>query len=211
MKFSKAVLTSNYNVICLCETWLIESINSKELLLNDYDIYRKDIELVGDENFHGGSVLAVKNTLIFEQMRTFTDSCVACRKKTKYVALSYLDNIQPPTGSAYRCSVEDFQQLLKKIPKSKPAIICGDLKFLETNWKTNSSSSEEENSILELFQEALLRQSYTFPDLLSESTRCTILPESICFLGKKSIFYNFIRLRKPRGSPHHVRISCHRK
>ena len=64
MKFSNAVLTSNYNEICLCETWLNENINSKEPLLNDYEIYRKDRELDGDKNFHhGGSLIAVKNSL----------------------------------------------------------------------------------------------------------------------------------------------------
>ena len=58
-----------------------------------------------------------------------------------------------------RYSLEDFRQLLKKISKSKASIICADLNFAETN----SSSNEEENSILEIFEEALFRQIIAFP------------------------------------------------
>ena len=68
----------------------------------------------------------------------------------------------PPICIAYRYSVEDFQQLLKNIPKIKPARICGDLNFPETNWKTGSSSSEEENSVQEMLEEALFRQAIGF-------------------------------------------------
>ena len=87
------------------------------------------------------------------------------QNKTKYIGSSFLCVLQPPTpkGSSYRYSVEDFQQLLENIPKSKPAIICGDLIFPETNWKTNSFSSGEEISIPEIVEEALFRQATDFP------------------------------------------------
>ena len=88
---------------------------------------------------------------------------LSLQNKTKYIGSSYLRILQPPIGSAYRYFVEDFQQLLKNIPKSKPAIICGDLNFPETNWKKSSSSSEEENSILEIFEEAMFRKAIDFP------------------------------------------------
>ena len=42
MEFSNAVLTSHDSVICLCEIWLKEDINSKELLLNNYDIFPRE-------------------------------------------------------------------------------------------------------------------------------------------------------------------------
>ena len=60
------------------ETRLNEKINSKQLFLNDYDIYRKDRELHGDKNFQGGSMIAVKKNLT---ATLSPDSCVACRPK----------------------------------------------------------------------------------------------------------------------------------
>ena len=81
------------------------------------------------------------------------------QNETKHIGSSFLGILQPPISSAYRYSVEDFQNFLKNVPKSKPAIICGDLNLPKTNWNTNSSCSEEENSILEMFEEALFGQA----------------------------------------------------
>ena len=97
MKFSNAVLTSNYNVICLCETWLNENILTEELLMNDYDICRKDKQLDGDKNFYCGSLVVGIKKLISEQIRTpFPNSCAACRKKNKYIESSHLRILKPP-------------------------------------------------------------------------------------------------------------------
>ena len=148
MKFSNAVLTSNYNEICLWETWLNEKIISKELPLNDIDIYQKDRELDGDKNVDGGSLIAVKNSLVAEQITTPFWFMRSLQNETKHIGSSFLGILQPPISSAYRYFVENFQNFLKSVPKSKPAIICGDLNFPKTNRNTNSSSSEEENSIL---------------------------------------------------------------
>ena len=71
--------------------------------------------------------------------------------------------VPTPTQSAYRYSVEDSRQLPKIIPRSKPAIICGDLNFPKTSWTTNSSSSVEQNSVLELFEKAPLIPVFDFP------------------------------------------------
>ena len=39
-KLVNAVILSQYNVICLCETWLTKDVEDSELQLNQYDIYR---------------------------------------------------------------------------------------------------------------------------------------------------------------------------
>ena len=213
MKFSNAVLPSAYNVICLCETWLNENINAKGLLLNDYDIYSKERELDGDINFHGGSLIAVKNSYNSEQIGTpFPDSCLACRIKLNTWEVVICAFYNHRIGSAYRYSVEYYPQLLKNIPKSNPAIVCGDLNFRETNWKASSSSSEEENSIPKIFEEALFRQALEFPTC-SENTLDVAFYRN-CFFSsseKRSVFSHFFWLHKPRGSPYHVRMSSHPK
>ena len=51
MKFAKAVIASDYNVICLFETWLNENIDESELLIIEYDTYKNEREIV-DKKIH---------------------------------------------------------------------------------------------------------------------------------------------------------------
>ena len=95
--FSSTVLTLNYKVICLCKTWLNKSFSSREFLLINYGIYRKDREINGDKNFHSGSLKVVKSIVFYVEVRTrFPNSCVACRiqRKTTEVVISAFNN--PP-------------------------------------------------------------------------------------------------------------------
>ena len=59
--------------------------------------------------------------------------------------------------------IEDFQLLLRNIPKNKPIVICGDLNYPEANWKTLYSHNETENKVMEMFEEKLFRQIIDFP------------------------------------------------
>ena len=54
MKFAKAIARSNYDIICLCETWLNENIASSELMLNEYSFFRSERQSAKDQNLHGG-------------------------------------------------------------------------------------------------------------------------------------------------------------
>ena len=69
----------------------------------------------------------------------------------------------PPISSPYRYTIEDFQLLLRNIPKNKPIVICGDLIFPEANWKTLYSPNETEDKVNEMFEEKLFRQIIDFP------------------------------------------------
>lgn len=69
MEVYKSILCNNYSVICLCETWLDDTVLSAELFDDRYTVVRRD----RDGNFmrrfnkhHGGGVLiALKNNLDF--------------------------------------------------------------------------------------------------------------------------------------------------
>ena len=100
---------------------------------------------------------------ISQQIRVpFRESYIACRIKLKTSEAVICAFYNLTTVREYRYSMEDFQQLLKNIPESEPAIICGDMNFPKTNWKTNSSPAKEENSIFKKFEEALFRQARDF-------------------------------------------------
>ena len=94
----------------------------------------------------------------------------------------------PPKGSAYRYNINDFQKLLKTIPKSQPALICGDLNFPDANWKTASGSNEEENEIIEIFDEALFRQAVDFPTCSNNTLDVAFYRNCILFAEKDQSF-----------------------
>ena len=92
MKFSNAIATSDYDIICLCETWLNENLASSELMLNQYSIYRPE-----DQILHGGVLMAVKQTLSSNGSEINTCS-IQIKDKRIIVCCFY----NPPSSSKYR-------------------------------------------------------------------------------------------------------------
>ena len=163
-KFINAVINSDYNVLCLCETWLNDNIHDSELFLNDYNIYRSDRATIGDRNALGGTLIFVKNTLISEKINsTLPNSCVACKITLNDTQVFLYAFYNPPISSSYRYTIKNFQLLLRNIPKNKPIVICADLNFPEANWKTLYSPNETEDKVIEMFEEKLFRQIIDFP------------------------------------------------
>ena len=91
----------------------------------------------------------------------------------------------PPKGSEYRYNITD---LLKNILKSKPALICCDLNFPDAHWKTASSSNEEENEIIEIFDEALFRQAIDFPTCSNNTLDLAFYQNCFLFAEKDQSF-----------------------
>ena len=63
MKFANAKTPSHYNVVCTFETWLKENIESAEMLLHNYTVYRSDRKLRKDKNAHACVKVAIKNSI----------------------------------------------------------------------------------------------------------------------------------------------------
>lgn len=62
-----SIVTNNYDVICLCETWLDDSVSSSEFFDQRYVVYRRDRSLeflkTYDKSHGGGVLIAVKRNL----------------------------------------------------------------------------------------------------------------------------------------------------
>ena len=56
--FQSYIYSSDFDVICLTETWLSESVFDQEILPTNYNIYRKDRPSRG-----GGVLIAIKSTI----------------------------------------------------------------------------------------------------------------------------------------------------
>ena len=57
-RFQSLILSSNYDIVCVTETWLSESFFDQEILPPNYIIYRNDRKTRG-----GGVPIAIKNSL----------------------------------------------------------------------------------------------------------------------------------------------------
>ena len=167
LKFANAIATSNYDIICLCETWLNENIASSELMLNEYSIYRSERQTAKDQNLHSGVLMAVKQTFSSKLLpKKHPECCLICsiqiNDKRRIVCCFF----NPPSSSKYRYCLSDFAQILNEIEKSNQStatLNCGDVNFPNANWIDYGSTENEENSIIELIEKHQFEQAIDFP------------------------------------------------
>ena len=105
----------------------------------------------------GGALIAIKNSFISERVISEQpDSSLVCKIQLAENEIFICAFYNPPRTSPYRYEVNDFQKLLKIIPKSKTTILCGDINCPDVNWKTLASTNGEENEVMNC-----LRNPYT--------------------------------------------------
>ena len=68
----------------------------------------------------------------------------------------------PPKGSGYRYTQEDFGTLLSALPKNSTALIGGDHNFPTTDLRNFSGEDTDEQGVLELFENNFFLQSVGF-------------------------------------------------
>ena len=118
-EFANSVMLNDNNIICACETWLNDNISSSELLLDIYNIYRSDRKKDAENNTHGGTMIAIKNSLASEQLNTDQPYCsLTCRLEINKLCFFNSVFYNPPLGSGYRYTKEDFGTLLSDLPKT---------------------------------------------------------------------------------------------
>ena len=81
-------------------------------------------------------------------------------------------------------TMNDFQEILRELPKRNIVLVCGDLNFPNTNWASWTTFDEEEAELIELFKSRLLKQSINFPTCNSNTLdvffyqNCTVFSEN---------------------------------
>ena len=170
VKYEKRFLLSNAislcqpAVVCICETWLNNKISDSELLLNDYLFFRSDRKSTKDKNPHGGTLIAIQSALNCRRLiLDDVDSCVVCEIPANKSKIFFCSFYNPPKTSPCRYSIKDFEKILSCVSKNCIAFVCGDFNFPNTNWTNGTSTDSEENSVLELSENRLFRQSIDFP------------------------------------------------
>ena len=119
MKFANAKAKSNYDIICLCETWLNENIASSELMLSENSIYGSERQTVKDQNLHGGVLMAVKQTFSTKLLpNKQPEGCLICSIQINDKRIIVCCFYNPPSSNKYRYCLGDFAQTLNEIEKS---------------------------------------------------------------------------------------------
>ena len=160
-KMTNAIKFVSYNVICICETWLNTGIPDSELLLKEITIYGSDREH-RNINLHGGSLISVKNYLGSENIKVDVQCCTICKIRLISEEIYICSFYNSPQNSQYRYDVDCYHRILEAILKNRKAVICGDLNFPSTNWRTWSTDKDEQD-VLNILEERLLRQAIDFP------------------------------------------------
>ena len=103
----------------LCETWLDGSVSDSELQLKEYKLYRADRSSTKDYSTHGGSLSAVKSTLVSKQLDiVLHECCVACSITLDNLEIVFCTLYNPPNDSKYRYEISDFEQIFDSLPKT---------------------------------------------------------------------------------------------
>ena len=146
------------DVIIGTETWLTsgdQSIKNSELLLDDYDIFRRDRPTKG-----GGVMIAVKKSLNCEQVSSAKDSeTIFCKVKLKGKKPLILGSVYRPPAYNLDQSQKITAEIQSVMTKFKGAVfwIGGDFNLPDISWKNQDIVSHQyEKPINEIFLELSL-------------------------------------------------------
>ena len=158
----------NTDIIIGTETWLLSGVENSELLLDDYDIYRRNRDGRG-----GGVLIAIKKNLNRREISKSTTSEVI------FCSLDLSDGKQLVIGAVYRpCSytldqcieIEKEIRHMRTHPDYKNAVfwIGGDFNLPDINWSNQEIVSNQYtigiNSLfLEMSQDLGLSQIVDIP------------------------------------------------
>lgn len=128
------VLEEKFDVVCITETWMNESILDSEMSINGYALYRRDRD-DADKQRGGGVAIYVHNDLncvhreeIFEEKFPETIWCnISCNGRKTLVGVCYRapDSVQINDEALY--------SLIDRVSKEE-VVIMGDLNFSELDW-----------------------------------------------------------------------------
>ena len=167
--FSNAVQVKNaYQVICLTETWLTESIGDAALFLTNYIIHRNDRPSDKGLTKYGGVLIAVNRNIPSSQISSAFQDCVIIRislNEPIIICCIY----SAPSSSIYTWDISDLIELLILLRRKQfeQSAICsyiaGDINFNCTNWPSLVSTSLDKQSILDNLCESNFQQLIKTP------------------------------------------------
>ena len=173
MELSNSIVHSDYDIICLCETWLREDVTTASIFLNNYNVYKNDSTTTQTrKSRHKGVLIAVQNQVANDLLT------IMCLHMMLEIRLSGKENqitrknshlmlhLQCTCPRSYQWNSDEFLNLMQESEDIKSSnklnqceiIITGDIYFSPKNWKTVFKTNPYGTQIPENFVELILYQ-----------------------------------------------------
>ena len=154
------------DIVIGTETWLSDDIKNSELLLDEYDIFRRDRPTRG-----GGVLIAARKSLGCEQISQSKDSeTIFCKIKLKNRKPLIIGSIYRPPHFDFLASKKIIDEIYSISLKFKGAVfwLGGDFNIPDINWKSqdvldNQYDREINNQFIEMSQDLGLSQIVDSP------------------------------------------------
>jgi len=157
-QFNSYILTSNYKVYGITETWLSNYVYDNEIFPPNYAIYRKD------RSSRGGGVLLAVDTSIPSRLLTSPDDIEVVTVEiltTKPCKICVLYN-PPNSGTDYQDHLLSYVSLLMK--EVDPVVIMGDFNTPDVDWSTFNANSQFSSNLCDLIFQ------YNYTQLVESAT-----------------------------------------
>ena len=169
MKLSNAIENSEYDISCLCETWLTKDVTTASLFLENHQVYRNDRETSDNRKTkHDGVLIAIKNEISHDlhSIESLKSDYLIIEIHSKKISIILSCVYNASTPSTYQWSTESFLTLMNEMANLKLAnkknlcdlILTGDINFSQTYWEALSSSDIYEIQLLDKLVELNLSQ-----------------------------------------------------
>lgn len=169
-ELSNLAQDSRSDIIIGTETWLSQDTKNSELLLNDYDIFRRD-----RPNRGGGVLIAVKKNLCCEHISSSKNSeSIFCKLKLKGSKPLIIGSVYRPPCYSFEESENIIEEIYSIVNKNKRAVFWfgGDFNLPDIDWENQDiTGSDYPKSINNLFLE--MAQDLGFSQIVDIPTRGT--------------------------------------
>ena len=165
-EFSNLMDETGCDVVIGTETWLSPHHKNSDLLLNNYDIFRKDRATRG-----GGVLIAVKKDLCAVEIPSSTDTeCIFCKINIKGKKTIIFGSFYRPPSSDFNYSVSINKEIYSIYNKFKNATLWlgGDFNLPDIDWlnhdiKGNQNSQSINSLYLDMSSDLCLNQIVESP------------------------------------------------
>ena len=148
--------TKSYDIFCVSETWLNETIYDNEILPSNYTIYRNDRRSRG-----GGVLIAVSNSIPSKIIERYTGiEMISVELELSPKLLIVCLYIPPNCSDEYQ---QDVLRSIQSLHTHNDVILLGDLNAPDVNWSTLSASSPFSSSLCNAFYSNNYIQMVTQP------------------------------------------------
>ena len=191
LDFSHVVISENFDIIAVTETWLSCDVDSNRLNINGYNLFRSD----RPQGRGGGVAIYIKNEFVFHQIQLTTNITnlenlfITIKLKNENICIGVI--YRPPQNNLNIC-IEEFDNLLSLlVPQYNKIVILGDV---------NVNLLRLDNPLSICFD------THNFTQIINEPTRITEFTSTLL----DPIFVNDNNMVKNQGTINVDIISDHR-